>query len=487
MASVDDLAERVRRYTNRKRYQENRKNAEVNENNARKGRDRAQLVLVGALTLAVSLVVLAVVLNSAIYTENLASRSGESGAGAAVDVRESVRDGVGGLTDRVNENHAGDDYATLSGTHFSTAMAEWKPMVARQLVASGRTLRVSRAGNTEGTRIADESVGSFSPSATSGFEPSYSEYDWMVASTVEVRHFRLYGISATDLADETASFDPDAQGTFFVEVHETGGSDKWQVGLYDAGGSVGVMVWDEDQGSPVGSCQAGSSAIVDLTEATLDGQHCEALSFFEEAQGPLDVYYFNGDEVVGTYELTVDRVGHATSDALKNRVDSVNYGRHCEGPTYADTPGNNPYASAAIYSATVDVRYVSESVTYETDVRAARGEPGPAAEYPRLVDVIVTDTSGTDATFDVSWEVTDPNADLDSVTVELRQSGSPVHSPPAVGVGGASDSGSVTVSDSNGDGETYTIVVTVTDDDGHARTDAETHAADGTTGTGCPP
>ena len=39
------------------------------------GADRAQLILVGALALAVTLVGIALVLNSAIFAENLATRS----------------------------------------------------------------------------------------------------------------------------------------------------------------------------------------------------------------------------------------------------------------------------------------------------------------------------------------------------------------------------------------------------------------------------
>ncbi|WP_276300704.1 DUF7261 family protein [Halorussus lipolyticus] len=498
MATIDGLAERVRRWTNENHSKAMNKNAQTKRGRARDARtdadrnqrataDRGQLVLVGALALAVSLVVLAVVLNSAIYTQNLASRSSEAGTGAAVDVRESVRDGVGGVADSVNRNRAGADYAVLSGTHLPTALADWRPMAVRQQVVSGRTVSVATAGTTEGTRIADESAGEFRPQSAGATPLGYAEPHWMVAADAEVRNFRLSGVSSADLVSATASFDPKAKGTFFVEVREADGSQKWQVGVYDAGGSVGVMVWDEETETSIGSCQAtGGSAVVDLTDATIGGQHCEALSFFAEADGPLNVYYVNGDDVIGTYELTVDRAGHATGDTLKNRVDSANYGRHCAGPTYADSPGSGPYAAAAVYSTAVDFRFVSESVTYETDLRSAPGEPGPAPEHPRITDFSVTDDSGTDASFDVSWAVTDPNADLDSVTVELKQSGTTVAGPTTVGVGGATDSGTVTVSDSNGGSETYTVVVTVTDDAGHARTDAETHAADGTTGTGCP-
>ena len=457
------------------------------------GRDRAQIVLIGALTLAVSLVALAVVLNSAIYTENLASRSGDAGVGAAVDVRESVRDGVGGVTDSVNRNRAGDDYATLSGTHLPTAMADWRPMAVRHQAVAGRTFRVARVGNTEGTRIAQHSVGTFTP-GTPGANPlGYGAPNWLVAAPVEVRQFQLADVSAADLAETAPVSDPTTADSdvFIVDVRDAADADRWQVGVYrnTNDGDIELTVWDADSGSHVGSCATSdSTATVDLTGATLDGEHCEALGFLGELDGPARIFYANGDAIQGTYALTVDRAGHATGDPLKDRVDDVNYGLHCAGPTYADSPGGgSPFATAAIYSTTVNLRYVSESVTYETEVRAASGEPGPAPEHPRLTDLTVTDVSGTDATFDVSWTVADPNADLDSVTVELEQGGTTVDAPPAVGVGGETDSGSVTVSDSGGGGNTYTVVVEVADGAGHVRSNSEAHQADGEGATGCPP
>ncbi|NHN58345.1 MULTISPECIES: hypothetical protein [Halorussus] len=453
------------------------------------GRDRGQLVLVGALTLAVSLVAVAVVLNSAIYTENLASRSDDAGVGAAVDVRESVRDGVGGLTDRANENHAGDDYATLYGTRLPTALADWRPMAVRHRAVAGRTFRVTRARGMEGTRIAQDGVAEFTP-RTAGADPlGYAAPNWLVAAPVEVRQFRLAEVSASDLTGASAPFDPEtASDVFYVEVREATGSNEWQVALYDAGGGVGVMVRDEDQESAVGSCAADGTATVDLTGATVDGRACEPLSFLDEANGPVAVYYVNGDDVAGTYELTVDRAGHRTDDPLKDRVDDANYGLHCEGPTYADGPGSgSPYATAAVYSATVEFRYDSESVTYETDVRAAAGEPGPGATRPVVTHFKVTDPTADDGAFTVDWAVADPNGDLDSLEIELLDTAGTVVASTTQGLSGAeAGPGSATLTDAGAADSTYDVRITVTDAAGNERGATERHDDDGDE-SGCPP
>ncbi|WP_435179152.1 DUF7261 family protein [Halorussus sp. AFM4] len=455
------------------------------------GRDRAQIVLIGALTLAVSLVAVAVVLNSAIYTENLASRSGDAGVGAGVDARESVRDGVGGLTDRVNENHAGDDYAALYGTGLPTALADWRPMAVRHQVVAGRTFRVTRAGGMEGTRIAQDGVGEFTP-RTSGANPlGYGAPNWLVAAPVEVRQFRLADVSAADLTGTTPVSDPTATAdVFVVDVRDAADSDRWQVGVYrnTNDGDIELTVWDADSGSHVGSCATSdSTASVDLTGATLDGEHCDALGFLGELDGPARIFYANGDAIRGTYELTVDRAGHRTDAPLKDRVDAVNYGRHCAGPTYADGPGSEPYAAAAVYSATVEFRYVSESVTYETDVRAARGEPGPGATRPVVTDFEVSDPTADDGAFTVDWAVADPNGDLASLEIELLDTGGDVVASATQSLSGAeAGPGSATLTDTGSVDATYDVRITVTDAAGHERGATERHDDDGDE-SGCPP
>lgn len=448
-------------------------------------RNRAQVVLIGALALAVSLVVLAVVLNSAIYTENLATRSNDPGTGTAVDVRESVRAGVGGITDGVNEGHAGDEYATLYGSHLPAAMDEWRPMAVRHRVASGQTFRVATVAGREGTRIADEdSTSEFLPLGPGADSLGYSDPSWMVTAPAEVRSFHIADVDTGDVPSASPT-DPKGAGTdvFYAEVQEVQGSgDVWRVAVYEnSNNNVEVLVYKVGTGV-VGTCSTPGPARIDLTGATVNSERCRPLTFFAEVDGLSEIHYVNGGNIAGTYELTVDQVGHDSGDPLKDIVDSTNYGDQCSEQTYADSVGTSPYAVAGIYSTTVDFRYVSQSVTYETEVRAAHDEAGTSVEHPAVTDFSVTDNSdGTDAVFDISWSASDPNSDSLTVTVELHNVDDSTTNTYTV------TGGSAVLQESDDHGDEYEVTLTVNDGT-NSRSITETHVADcDGYGSGCPP
>lgn len=456
------------------------------------GDSRGQMVLVGALALAVSLVVLAVVLNSAIYTENLATRSSEVGAGDAADVRTDVRAGAGGIVDYVNRVHAGDDFAALyagGSSHYATAVDEWRPMAGDHVAVSGRSLAVGDARAMEGTRIADDDAGTDFTPRTAGADAlgiTYPDTNWLVAGQVEVRRFRMAEVPVGSLTSASPTDPLAATGVFFVEVRDTADGDAWRVAVYENGaGNVEVLVYDVDAATVVGTCSTPASpTTIDFTGASLGGEPCNPLGFLGDVDGLAQVYYVDAEEIRGTYELTVDRAGDDGGDPLKDRVDATNYGDQCSGPSYFDDPpgagGGNPYAAAAIYSNTLDFEYASQSVTYDTDVRVAPAEPGPAATFPVVTGFTVSDVSGgTDAVFDLSWTTAEPNGD--SVAVEVRLRNLVDGTTNTYPVGG----GSATITESGDFGDSYRVTLVATDGS-NSRAVTETHDVDGDD-SGCPP
>ncbi|MDL5360450.1 hypothetical protein [Halalkalicoccus sp. NIPERK01] len=67
--------------------------------------DRGQLILVTGLTIAVILVALVVLLNTVIYTENLATRGVDAGGGDAIEYRATVVGAVSQLIAEENEHY----------------------------------------------------------------------------------------------------------------------------------------------------------------------------------------------------------------------------------------------------------------------------------------------------------------------------------------------------------------------------------------------
>jgi len=88
--------------------------------------DRGQIILIAALALAVTFIGLALVVNSAIYTQNLASRGEVAGSNDALEMRAMVETNVGqGVTAANRYNHS-------SQTALETGLRESMGTVSTQ-------------------------------------------------------------------------------------------------------------------------------------------------------------------------------------------------------------------------------------------------------------------------------------------------------------------------------------------------------------------
>ncbi|WP_254763482.1 hypothetical protein [Natrinema marinum] len=87
--------------------------------------DRAQLILIGAITLAFILLGIVVVFNGVLYTETLSSGGTSQSASTADTVELEVQQGVGCLLEEVNDDTGTtallDDHAEDNITMFSNA------------------------------------------------------------------------------------------------------------------------------------------------------------------------------------------------------------------------------------------------------------------------------------------------------------------------------------------------------------------------------
>ena len=101
--------------------------------------ERGQLILLGGLTLAVLLVALALVLNAAIYSENLASRGDAIGADDALGFRDETETAVSGLIGKVNTQVAQSDREAA----LREAISDWTETTALQNVRNGAETSVT--------------------------------------------------------------------------------------------------------------------------------------------------------------------------------------------------------------------------------------------------------------------------------------------------------------------------------------------------------
>lgn len=317
---------------------------------------RGQLLLAGAFVIAVLFVGLALALNTAAYAENVATR--ESDAVRAQDVAgldADVARGAGGLVRRVNRD-GGATYPAMTA-NLTDAVAAWSDLAGRHGAVDGRDLNASLRSVTAGTRI----VGA---NESRSLTNASGRADWTLAADVTaVRGFELNvsrdSLVAPGTGDPTAS---DLENASVFRVVLAGGGDPRRAFLYR--NASGVVVAVDDGTGGLRSCAApddGDEYVrADLTNATLNGTACDALAALDETPAPSDVRFVAGTNASGAYALVVDvPVGSPG-------IDADDYG--------ADGSTDAPYTEAVLYSAAVELRYVTPRLRYRANVTAVPGD-----------------------------------------------------------------------------------------------------------------
>jgi hypothetical protein len=317
--------------------------------------DRGQLMLVFAMAIALVFVVLALLLNTAIYTENIATRKSDVvGAGDAEKYRAAAAENTGHLVRHANY-HDNGSYVALHA-RVDDSVANWSDQATGLRLKGGRSTNVSLVSTNNGTRIVQREDRNFTNVAGDG--------NWtVVEDTGHVRSFRM-NVTRAELVNSSVS-DIGVEEPFRVNLSESSGSDALTVHVFKnlhGTDTINVAVVEQPTGTTLGSCSAATDrAVVDVSNATLDGEACPVLETLGTLDGALDITYnwtktAHGEKVEGTYTMVVSKQSVAGSD----------YG--------AEGSADHPFLTKALYSATVEVSYRSSQVDYRIRLRVAPGE-----------------------------------------------------------------------------------------------------------------
>jgi hypothetical protein len=288
-------------------------------------RDRGQLLLVAGIVLAVLFVALALLVNAAIYTDNVATRGGDS-AGEALTYQAGVTDAVGGLIEAENANPShssrGEIRDSIQRGAETIDDTNGRNYLRRGAATGIETDSITAENTTDGVLIRQHDTGEVG--------------NWSVNAT-DVRAFDI----AID-SGETSRLNLSRDDPFEIEF-----------------GTAALFVYiDEDEPDELvvardsvenEVCTADVSADgtvgFEVTENRLDGDPCR----FEWPDVD-EVTFRNGHTVNGTYNMTVD------SDETAGFPAGVE-------------------ATEAIYSVDLDLHVATPTLRYETTVTVAPGEP----------------------------------------------------------------------------------------------------------------
>lgn len=315
--------------------------------------ERAQLVLVGALVLATVFVGLALVVNTVIFTENLATRQDADSQGGPLQYRDAATGATADFVGQVNRDH--HDSRSALASNLSAAVENWSRLGTVDRVTSGAVTDVAVLDTANGTRLGQTNA---SRNFTAG-GANATDGNWTLADAERTRRFRL-NVSQSDLyqssADGTISdseLDNVTDEAFHVVVDD---GTATQVYLFaDNGGAVRVFVENASgyYGANDADCQTDESHVtVDLVAGTVEGRDCAPLGFYDPGTAHTIAYrnatLGGSDRATGTYELLVE-----PSSVPDN---------------YYAGSEDSPFTTPAIYAATVRVEYQSDDLHYRSTV-----------------------------------------------------------------------------------------------------------------------
>lgn len=381
------------------------------------GDDRAQMILVGALALAVVFVGVALVLNSAIFAENLATRANQQAPSQVNSLQQESVQSTSQAMDHHNHDTGSHASYTELETRLQDSVRNWSDLQIRDSAREGRYVDVGITSMTRGTRVAQDDGGEFVPQDSGLLQDVLDITDvssWAVTpKAYQVRDFTMT-VERDEISDATLYAEANVE-TFLLEVGGSlsvgarpftmlydvndDGNYEHAVSIYrpdDGDGDandVKFTYYNQSTGNTV-TCEvddADATFDVDVSGGEVeggDGTCDEVFDFQSEMSDPYQLVFVNGEEIEGDYQFIVDDTtstfesdyeddGGLIDSLIGLLSTSYDFDSYYEDHvSHDDTYSpSSPYVEPAIYSSEVTINYRSNEVSSDSTIRVAPNEP----------------------------------------------------------------------------------------------------------------
>lgn len=310
---------------------------------------RGQILLIAAFTLAVLFIGLALVVNGAIFTQNLASQGDTSGGGDLLQQRAEVNRTLGAALDDLNENGP-DDYPILRSEFEVQILPKYTRNLRRYTLLNGRSTTLTFQSKDNGLYIEDEATGSNDFTAEDGAA------DWLIGSNFDgVRSLQFFirrPINEISSDPYNISLEGQFGETYHLRIGHSGGVDEYptlEVEASNFGGASGTCTLD-GRDFPVR---------LDVTAARFGGEYCAPLDNIdmgEYVSVPATIRVRNGNNIHGNYSMVLQAPGSGP-------LATGNFGTDPADPTW----------KRALYAAVVRLGVRAENIRFSEDVTIAPG------------------------------------------------------------------------------------------------------------------
>jgi hypothetical protein len=444
--------------------------------------NRGQIVLLAALVLATTLVGLALVLNTVIFTENLATKRTTEEIDTSQEYREVTNETVGESLAIANTNPNNVSHSRLVANVPET-MGSQTDSLQRDAAVGGGSVSVSVATAAGGFLLKQDNT---SRNFTAG-GAHQGERNWTLVTDAKPDDFRQ-NLSRAPMFNATVETEIMTFRTKAFNVQFHNDSATWRVYVMQDAATGHIYFVRELSLDPLEgkvsqhfnqSCfRRTENAVVDYHAGTVDGTPCGALSFYPNLSEVIDVTYNNtevsapaGSQVRGTYKLRV-------------RDESVH-----RDAFHAASDGRSPFKLTALLGAEVVMTHETTELVYEVclDVTApSLGRYESPERAPNVTSFTVTDNTDDAEKYDfqVSFQANDPDGNLDNATFILTDDEGREVDKATVQLSGGIDSATQQFKDTSllalfEDDGNFTLQVIVNDATNRTDIVGETHRADG--------
>ena len=304
-------------------------------------RDRGQIILIAGFTLAVTFLALALIANTAIFTENLATRGDTTGSSDALLFRHEVEESAEDTISYLNENNV-SDLPEKAETNIEENLS------VQTSVKSARQGRVVDVGVDPSSAVVEARLSQ--ENSSRAYTNATGEANWTLARNASQIRNAEFNVSTDDLENVTKE-NRSRAFNFLVENESSNGF--WNMTVYEPkSASEDMNVTVEDEGGLITTCSESSAngyIVINVTDATVDGLSCSGVNTGFPGQNTTS--FQNGDKIAGNYSINL-------SQAEDVRESDYN-------------ESANPVAEVEIESLTVSFTYETDSLRYETEFEVA--------------------------------------------------------------------------------------------------------------------
>ncbi|WP_158854788.1 hypothetical protein [Halorhabdus sp. CUG00001] len=295
---------------------------------------RGQMLLIGAVLIAVTIVALALVINTVLYTANVGSAQEATQINDVDEFTYEATRNARSIMLRVNHVQRNRSISDVNA-NTTRALMEYSDGLSRSFATTGTVYaNVTYSGTVvNGTRIVQWQDRNFSEPGN----PTNGDWGVVPGSTSDIGWFLLnVNVRDTSTTESTISVTHGSE-TLNYTLNQSA-NDNLSVIVTDGSGSVLDAV----------SCQSsGGRALVDLYGGSSPTGECTFPGIEETLNAPMTVDVHNGTEITGQYAIVTNRTWDGTP---------------WNGLPTCTPPGGERCLTPAVWQGSIDLTYLSETV-----------------------------------------------------------------------------------------------------------------------------